>query len=185
MGLGISNLVQASRQNTVSNDNLYQKNVIIEETNKELRVEINEIETICNTLKNQLEMSECAIKTRRGELITLDKENKLNINKYVLAQNHYDDLKKEFDILNVNNSDDGDTIKELNESLEKKENKIKVLEDQISCMKGGDNKLDLEIVKLKEKNQELRKKSITSQQELTKLKQNLSMINNIVDKVMD
>ena len=62
---------------------------------------------------------------------------------------------------------------------------ISKLKDQISTQKNSDKQQDLEISELKEKNQQLRKQAISSQEELTKLKQNFSLINNIVDKVID
>tara|TARA_Y100000768_G_C23613344_1_gene511555 strand:- start:13 stop:579 length:567 start_codon:yes stop_codon:yes gene_type:complete len=188
MGQTASNLVQTSHLNTISKvnyDNLNKNFLIIEKTNKELKIIINEKENKCIALKSKLESSELLTKSKNIELLNLGKENKINKNKYILAENHYTELKKKFDILNINNTENEETIKSNDKIIKEKDAEIKKLKKQLSSIKQEDDKQDLEIQTLKQKNQELRKQAIASEQELTKLKQNFSMINNIVDKVID
>ena len=194
MGQTISNISQTPplRVSKEHYDNLLHKyqNVnkklqIFEKTNQELKAVIGEKDNTILTLQRDYDMIKCDLEFKKTENISLVKENTYNNNKLNLAQNHYDELKKEFDIASNALSDKDDIIYKNNSIVEDYNADIDKLNKDLFSYQNDDKQLDLEIISLKEKNAELRKRAISTQEELTKFKQQFTLINNIVDKVID
>jgi len=165
--------------------NMDKKLQIFEKTNQELKAVIGEKDNTINTLQRDYDMIKGDLEYKDTENISLEKENTYNINKLNLAQNRYDKLKKEFDIASNALADKDDIIYKNNTIIEDCNDKIEEFNKKLSSYQNEDKQQDLEINSLKEKNAELRKQAISTQEELNKFKQQFTLINNIVDEVID
>lgn len=194
MGQTISNIARAPTM-TVSKehyDNLLHKYQsqeenfkIYEASNKKLKNIIGERDAVIETQKRKLESHSYNLEVETEAKENLIKENKFVNNKINLGQKYYDDLKKEFDIASNALSDKDEIIYKNNSTIEEHEESIKKLNQELLSYKNDDKQQDLEITSLKEKNAELRKQAISTQEELNKFRQQFTLINNIVDKVID
>ena len=158
---------------------------IYEKSNLDLKNIIGERDTTIKTLKRKIETNTCELQLKETENKDLKKESKFNNNKINLGQKHYDDLKIEFDIASNALADKDDLIYKKDCTIEEYDKNIKILSQELSTYKKEDKEQDLEITSLKEKNSELRKQAIATQEELNKIKQQFTLINNIVDEVID
>jgi len=158
---------------------------IFEKSNIDLKNIIGERNNTIKTLKREIETNTCELQLKDAENKDLKEEKKSSNNKINLGQKCYDDLKKEFDIASNALADKDDVIYKKNCTIEEYDKNIKTLNRELSIYKKEDKQQDLEITSLKDKNSELRKQAIATQEELSKIKQQFTLINNIVDEVID
>ena len=158
---------------------------IFEKSNIDLKNIIGERNNTIKTLKREIETNSCELQLKDVENKDLKEEKISSNNKINLGQKCYDDLKKEFDIASNALADKDDIIYKKDCTIEEYDKNIKTLNRELSIYKKEDKQQDLEITSLKDKNSELRKQAIATQEELSKIKQQFTLINNIVDEVID